>query len=45
LAVPRLDWRRIGSRPLRWLREAPLDRRLAPYSALGDYLSPKSDLR
>ena len=44
-SVPRLDWRRVRPHPLRWLGEAPLDRRLAPYSALGDYLSRKSDLR
>jgi hypothetical protein len=44
IAAPKLDWRRVRPTPLRWLRD-PLDRRLAPYSALGDYLSPRSKLR
>ncbi len=45
VAVPRLDWRRARLHPLRWLREAPLDRRVAPYSTLGDYWSPTSKPR
>jgi hypothetical protein len=44
IAVPTLDWRRVRPHPLRWLRD-PLDWRLAPYSALGDYLAPGSKLR
>jgi len=42
----RLEPRRIARpHPIRWLRSASLDQRMAPYSATGDYRPLDSKLR
>lgn len=42
----RLELRRVRRpHPVRWLRSASLDQRMAPYSATGDYLPLDSKLR
>jgi hypothetical protein len=35
----------VRPQPLRWLRDASLDRRLAPYSAVGHDLPLDAELR